>query len=451
MRGRISIKLKLTLWVTAFMVLTAAVCLGLILAVSGQVSRREAENLLTVTVREQIGGVHLSDGQLSLDPDFSFYKNGVYFLLYNKNRAMLSGQTPPGFPVGTPLENGIARPVSGEGGEFYVYDLWIPSGWEDGTWLRGAVQIPDGTQTAGQILTLFSIAVPVIVFLAAAGGYLIARRALRPIEQIAQAAESISGGKDLSRRIGMAERKDEIGRLAAAFDRMFSRLEQSFEAEKQFASDASHELRTPTAVIVAQCSYMEKYADRPEDYKEGVAVIRRQADRMTQLINQLLDMTRLDFGTRRLELADLDFSSFLEAACEEEDTGVRGISMETDIMPGIHAKIDGNLFSRVIHNLLENARKYGKENGWIRVSLKKEDGKMILKVEDNGIGIEAEYLDKIWKRFYQVNASRESGSGLGLGLSMVDQIVKLHHGTISAESRPGEGTCFTVILPDAFS
>ena len=76
---------------------------------------------------------------------------------------------------------------------------------------------------------------------------------------------------------------------------------------------------------------------------------------------------------------------------------------------------------------------------------------IILKVEDNGIGIEAEHLDKIWKRFYQVNASRESGSGLGLGLSMVDQIVKLHHGTISAESRPGEGTCFTVILPDAFS
>ena len=172
---------------------------------------------------------------------------------------------------------------------------------------------------------------------------------------------------------------------------------------------------------------------------------------MTQLINQLLDMTRLDFGTRRLELADLDFSSFLEAACEEEDTGVRGISMETDIMPGIHAKIDGNLFSRVIHNLLENARKYGKENGWIRVSLKKEDGNIILKVEDNGIGIETEHLDKIWKRFYQVNASRESGSGLGLGLSMVDQIVKLHNGTISAESRPGEGTCFTVILPDAFS
>ena len=102
MRGRISIKLKLTLWVTAFMVLTAAVCLGLILAVSGQVSRREAENLLTVTVREQIGGVHLSDGQLSLDQYLSFYKNGVYFLLYNTNRAMRSGQTPPGFPVGTP-------------------------------------------------------------------------------------------------------------------------------------------------------------------------------------------------------------------------------------------------------------------------------------------------------------------------------------------------------------
>ncbi|HIR05412.1 MAG TPA: HAMP domain-containing histidine kinase [Candidatus Copromonas faecavium] len=447
MRGRISIKLKMTLWVAAFMILTAGLCLGLVLMISGRVARREAVSVLTITAREQVSGVSLADGQLILDEDFSFYKNDVYFLLYNKNQALLAGQTPPGFSVSTPFENGVTRLAEGEDGNFYVFDLWIPSGWEDGTWLRGVMRAADGGQTEHQILAIFSLIMPVVILTAALGGYLIARRALRPIEQITMAAESISGGKDLSRRIGLRRGKDEVGRLAAAFDQMFERLEQSFEAEKQFASDASHELRTPTAVIVAQCSYLEKYAQQPEDYKEGVAVIHRQADKMTQLINQLLDMTRLDFGTRKLNLEEIDFSAFLTAVCEEEDTGERGISISMDIPGGIRANVDESLFSRVIHNLMENARKYGKEGGWIRVSLSCGEKTVILKVEDNGIGIDEAHLNKIWQRFYQVSTSRESGAGLGLGLSMVRQIVHLHGGEVSAESRPGEGSMFTVILP----
>ena len=475
MNGRLSIKLTLTLWFTAFMAITAGLCLGLILITSGQVPQKEAASRLDLTVRESISQVGISQGNLSLEPGFRFYRNEVYLLLYNSSGAMLTGQTPPDFPVDAALENGVTKEVSGDGESFYIFDLWIPSGWEDGIWLRGVTQSPDGSQMLGRIFTIFFLIMPFIILFAAVGGYLIARRALRPIKQITQTAESISEGRDLSRRLGLKAGNDEVGRLANAFDQMSARLEQAFETEKQFTSDASHELRTPTAVILAQCSYMEKYADKPEDYQEGVSVIRRQAEKMSLLINQLLDMTRLDFGTRKLQTEDIDFSAFLTVLCEEEDTGLRGIRMETQIAPGLHASIDPALFARVVQNLLENARKYGRENGWIQVTLRREDavfphgrsdsrqGKtplqqneaahpqnkatLRLDIEDNGIGISQEDLARIWQRFYQVNPSRESGSGLGLGLSMVRQIVQLHGGTAEAESVLGKGSCFTIRLP----
>ena len=447
MKGRLSIKWTLTLWFTAFMALTAGLCLGLILITSGQVARKETAERLDLTVRESIPLVNFSNGSLLLDPDFRFYQNNVYLILYNQSGAMLTGETPPGFPVDAPLKNGVTREVGENGESFYVFDLWIPSGWEDGVWIRGAAQSTSVSQMLGGILTMFFLIMPFIILFAAAGGYLIARRALRPIDQITRAAESISEGRDLSRRLSLKPGRDEVGRLASAFDQMFERLEQAFEAEKQFTSDASHELRTPTAVILAQCSYMEKYGEDPEDYREGIGVIRRQAERMSLLINQLLDMTRLDFGTRKLNTQDTDFSEFLSVLCEEQDTNLRNIRMETQIEPGIHAQIDPALFARVIQNLLENARKYGREGGFIRVTLRREAESIRLDVEDNGIGIRQEDLSRIWQRFYQANPSRQSGSGLGLGLSMVRQIVQLHGGTAEAESVPDQGSCFTVRLP----
>lgn len=168
---------------------------------------------------------------------------------------------------------------------------------------------------------------------------------------------------------------------------------------------------------------------------------------MSLLINRLLDMTRLEFGTRKLAKEDTDVSLLVETLCEEQDTGARGISLERDIKKQLHAQADAHLLSRAVMNLLENARKYGHDNGHIRVKLYDNGDNLILEVEDDGIGIAPEHQDKIWRRFYQVNSSRQAGSGLGLGLSMVRQIMRLHDGDIRVNSRPDAGSCFTVILP----
>lgn len=447
-RTGMSVKLKITLWFTAFMTIISAICLILILTIDSQVARNQAYRLLSDTVRGNVDKVRLAHNrQLALDDDFSFYKNGVYILLYNKNKALLSGQAPPYFPVDAELENGVTKAVSGSEDGFYVSDLWVPWGWEDGVWIRGAIQRHNSSQEAGSILFMFFLILPFIILSASLGGYLIVRRALEPIEQIAKTAGSITEGRDLTRRIGLSRGSDEALRLAGSFDHMFERLEHSFETEKQFASDASHELRTPTAVILAQCSYIRKYAGTEEEYLEGVAVIERQAQKMSLLINRLLDMTRLEFGTRKLAKEDTDVSLLVETLCEEQDTGARGISLERDIKKQLHAQADAHLLSRAVMNLLENARKYGHDNGHIRVKLYDNGDNLILEVEDDGIGIAPEHQDKIWRRFYQVNSSRQAGSGLGLGLSMVRQIVRLHDGDIRVNSRPDAGSCFTVILP----
>lgn len=447
MKRTLSIKLKLTLWFTGFMGLMAALCLGLILIISGTVARNETHNILSLTVRSNISEVSMDNGNLNLSSGFQFYTNDVYMLLYNKSGALLSGQTPPSFPVETELENGVTKYISVEDDGFYILDFWIPSGWEDGVWLRGVMKSRDSSQMVDSIFHIFSIILPFFILSAAIGGYLIVRKAMAPIARITETAGRISEGRDLTSRIGLPPGTDEVSRLSNAFDHMFARLEQSFEAEKQFTSDASHELRTPTAVILAQCSYAKKHADSMEEYQEAIDVIDRQAEKMSLLISRLLDLTRLDLGTQKLKKEPIDFSDMVHIICEEQNTGERGISLHAEIQDGITLSADPFLLSRVVTNLLENARKYGKENGSIWLRLTASDSQTTLEVEDNGIGIPPEHLDQIWQRFYQVNPSRESGSGLGLGLSMVRQIVLLHGGTISVRSKEGNGSCFTVCLP----
>ena len=442
----LSIKLKLTHWFTMFMAILAAVCLGIILLINGSVARNEAHQILTYSVRANIPEVSLENGRLTLSPDFNFYANNVSMLIYNKDMALLSGQVPPSFPVNTAAENGTFRLVDDGNDGYYVMDFWIPSGWEDGVWLRGVLANPGGSQSVGNIFTLFSIVLPFFILAAALGGYFIVKGALAPISRIARTAEAISGGKDLKSRIGTPGGSLEVNQLASAFDSMFERLEQSFEAEKQFTSDASHELRTPTSVILAQCSFVEKHGDDIEDYQEAIQVIDRQARKMSLLIERLLEMTRLDLGTQKLRVDRVDLSDMCTVLCEEQDTGERGISISTEIEDGVTVAGDQLLLSRVIVNLLDNARKYGKENGHIFLRLYKKKEFAVLEVEDDGIGIEKDRLEKIWQRFYQADGSRGTGSGLGLGLSMVQQIVRLHGGELSVESTAGAGSLFTVCL-----
>ena len=170
---------------------------------------------------------------------------------------------------------------------------------------------------------------------------------------------------------------------------------------------------------------------------------------MSQLIASMLEITRLDQGTQKVNWEYADLSDLVTVICDEQAmVARRGIRIGCAAEPDIFIDMDVFLMSRVVQNLLDNAFKFGIDGGWIHVALRRTDTGAQLTVQDNGVGISQEDLDRIWQRFYQADPSRQESAGLGLGLSMVQQIVALHGGTVAVTSAPGRGTTFTVTLPE---
>lgn len=443
---KISVKLKITLWITLLMTILFLFLVAFTLFISRTVVLSSARQQLVSTTRNSVGNISFSQGKLSTTEGFSFYQNGVSILVYSQAESLLAGQLPMSFTAKEPFQSGQVRTVEGASISYVVLDLWLPSSWEEGVWVRGLMEVPRNEQTTDNLIKIAAIALPVFILLTAVGGYLLVRRAFRPLERISATAQAMGEAKDLSRRIGLPPGRDEFSRLAQTFDQLFARLERSFEAEKQFTADASHELRTPVSIIKGACEYGLKYDETPEERQETLEMIARQAEKMAQLIGQLLSMTRLDQGTEGARLEPVDLGVLVEGLIRER--GYEEDKLFLSVSPGVQVRGDGALLSRLTENLVENAFKYGKPEGHVWVTVKSQGEEGILEVRDDGIGIPKDQQEKIWQRFYQVDPSRsDESSGVGLGLSMVRQIAQLHGGTVTLDSVEGIGSAFALHLP----
>ena len=427
-----SVKLKLTLWLTLLMTVLAGLLLAFMLFIGNVVASQTAMSQLSQTLQANWGQIGMTEGNLSFGDSFSFYRNGVTTLIYSQNEALLAGQIPVSFTAEEPFQSGITRTVTA-GEEQYLV-------------LRGLMEAPKNAQLAHNILLVVLLSFPVFLLLVILGSYWIVRRAFRPLEQIMATAEAINEAKDLSRRIALPEGGNEFFRLANTFDQLFGRLERSFEAEKQFTADASHELRTPLSIIKGACEYAEKYDETPEERQETIAMIHRQAVKMSNLIGKLLNMTRLEQGTEPVKLEYVELGGLLQALYEEQRYEQKRVSLK--LQENIVVQADGALLSRLAQNLIENGLKYGKPDGQVLVTLLRQQGEILLQVQDDGIGIAAEQQEKVWQRFYQVNPSRSDEKGAGLGLALVQQIAQLHGGYMTLDSTVGVGSTFTLHLPD---
>ena len=443
---RFSIKIKITLWYLLLMVIMMVMVLGFIVAISNSVTSQTAINQISAAVHSNLEQLDMTDGKLQVGEDFRFYQSGIYTVVYSSNETLLAGQLPLDFNEVEEFENGETRIVSVGDDDFYVLDLWRAFGWDNGVWVRGIMEVPESMTMIENLLMMAGVAMPLFILLSTLGGYWIAKRAFRPLEEIIATADSINEAADLSARIETPTGNNEFTRLAKTFDRMFERLEASFEAEKQFTADASHELRTPISVIKGACEYGMKYDETPEERQETITMIHRQAEKMSTLVSELLSMTRLDQGTERANFTEADLSALIKSICQEQ-TGECYI-LHCDIEENIIASIDVSLISRLLQNLLDNAVKYGRPDGSIWVSLCKREGEIQLSVKDDGMGIPAEHREKIWQRFYQADPSRSGDNGAGLGLSMVKKIAEIHGGYMSLESEEGKESTFTLHLPE---
>lgn len=442
-----SIKSKLTLWFTVSMILLACIMFGFISLASASVSLRDSQSVLHRIINEIAGEVDYDDGELDLDDDFKTYKDNVYSILAQENGAVITGYLPAERLMQIPFEHGSLKEIQAGGETYYLLDMKLSFSPEPDLWLRSVTPASGRTISTQTLRKTALIMLPVLIFLAAAGGYLLARRSLKPIREIRDTAESVAQSGDLGRRIEV-KTHDELGQLSDTFNHMFERLEENFNAERQFTSDASHELRTPVSVILAQCEYAFENASDEVELYECIGAIQRQGYRMSKLIESLLAFTRLEQHTQALQMLPENISVLTESVCDEQaEVPENNIELIKNIQPDITLNADAVLFSRMVSNLIRNAYRYGKEGGYIRVSLEEEGNTVQLTVEDNGIGIALEDLPHIWNRFYRADKSRSSvKNGLGLGLSMVRQIAQLHGGTASVESQEKVGSRFTIIF-----
>ena len=441
----LSIKTRVTIYFTLMMLLIVGLVMGTILIAGRGVISDSAEGTLLDVVHDEIDDVEYDDGYLDLD-ELDFYRHNVFVQVYGADGRLIGGAGAHDFAGSEEFRNGEIRSTTVDGEDYLVYDLFVPNDY-GGVWLRGLTAADNDFSAARVITILALVLLPVLVVITAVIGWFIARHAFKPVRQITDTVDAINDGTDLTARIGLHRGRDEIHRLAATFDRMFDRLERSFDAEKRFASDASHELRTPVAIILAECEYARQNAKTVEDYAESIEVVERQGRRMSGIINQLLSITRMDQGTQPISRERADFSELAEVVTDETvRAGGKQLNVEKDIAAGISAEIDVGLMSRLVQNLVENACKYTPEGGSVRVSLREQDGKLCLAVADTGCGIAKRDLPHIYERFWQADSSRGVDRGSGLGLSMVKQIAEAHGGSLSVESEPGRGSTFTFTM-----
>ena len=450
---RFSLKLKLTAMYSFFMVLVTCICLAILFSLSGKEILTSAQMHLKERVHESADEIELDADQNSFSLDFYSLDNNVYLALYDTGGNFLYGKVPPGLEQAPQFEDGKIQTVKSGTEQWYVYDVQYEMENGQEFYIRGVVSVTE-TQKEFLIAVRFAvILLPLTVILTALIGYRLIRRTLLPVRQMTETVQEIQKDGDLSRRIGVSQDtgKDEFYQLAGTFDGMLESLEQAFLRERQFTSDVSHELRTPVSVILAQCEASLNRTDLSEEQRKEILLIRKKAGEMSQMISQLLLLSRADQGRQQLNKEEINISELTEIIVEEQKMLAqrRKIEVHTEIEPDITGYLDESFYIRMLDNLISNAVSYGKEGGNIKVTLHQIPSGVRGTVEDDGIGISRDDQVHIWERFYRVDASRtgkEEGSHSGLGLSMVKWIAQAHGGNVRVESELGKGSCFTFEL-----
>ncbi len=449
MKRATSIKTRITIWYTSIMVVIIAVILSIVgvLSYSLAIDNIEKDVMLQVT--------EVSDRIVKREWDiFNNVENNKEFKnvsIYSPNGEYIVGQYIYDIS-NVALKEGKPRREKVDGKEYVIYDIYRRGG-PDGRgslWIRGTESLNSTILLGKTAFLIVLIIIPIMLLLAVIGGYYVTKKAFIPINNIIKTANEISMQNDISKRIYISPsaKDDELMHLSVTLNDMLDKIENLILQEKQFTSDASHELRTPISVILAQGEYLLEVA-QDEKEKELAENIVSKANQVSTLISRLLLLARMDQNRQKINKEKVDISLLVDIAVDsmKEFAKQKDISLLSNVEDGIMVEADESLLLSVITNLISNGIKYGKESGYVNVSAYKQDGKINIIVKDNGIGISKENLDKIWDRFYRVDDVRndEYGSS-GLGLAMVKSIIEHHNGEIFVKSKEGVGTEFRVTL-----
>jgi heavy metal sensor kinase len=315
---------------------------------------------------------------------------------------------------------------------------------------QAAAPLDDFYMALHRFATLLLVSIPILLFSAAAGGYWMSRRALAPVDQITHTARSISV-QNLSRRLLVPQTHDELQRLSETLNSMLERLEAAFKKIIQFTADASHELRTPVAVMRTRTELSLRKPRSADEYRETLAQVHSELEKTSELVERLMLLARADYGVEALQLSTTDLREIVREVCGQGKmlSAAKEIDFRQQIQEiPLWVKADAHALRRLFLILVDNAVKYTPQGGRVDVVVGQENGFAIGEVRDTGIGIAPEDLPNVFERFYRADKarSRESG-GVGLGLSIGRWIAEAHGGAIEVQSAPGDGSTFKLRLP----
>ncbi|MDY5230011.1 MAG: HAMP domain-containing sensor histidine kinase [Eubacteriales bacterium] len=444
-----SIKTRITIWYTTLMFVLIVVVLSLVGGLSYQLSIDSIEKNVVLQVTQVTE--RLSKRQPDVFEIFESKEEFKNVSIYEMNGKYIVGQYNYDV-VNIPFEESIPRRESIDGKDYIVYDTRTqgPPGRHGGFWIRGVESVSSTTLLGRSAIVIMLILIPLILLLTALGGYYITKKAFNPVNNIVKTANDISAQKDISKRIEIApdSKEDELHHLSVTLNKMLDKIENLIKQEKQFTSDASHELRTPISVILAQGEYLLDIA-KDEKERELAQTIVDKSKQVSKLVSRLLLLARIDQNRQKFNKEKVDIGVIIDVAVDsmKELAAQKDILLFSNVPEGTIVEADESLLLSAITNLISNGIKYGNESGHVSVSASKVGDKTEIIVADNGVGISEEHIDKIWTRFYRIDDVRndEYGSS-GLGLAMVKSIIELHGGEITVKSTPGHGTEFRIML-----
>lgn len=401
--------------------------------------------------------INMKDGHLVISDDFVYEDNQICKIILDVDGQIVSGEYPAAgmeeLPLSTDTRPAEIRTIRCGKEQYYVFDRFIiksDKNMDHKTMIavvRSVVNKRDISSNYQMLKNTSYLCAGIIMILVTLLSVLISRQIVNPIKQICDTAEQIGQEKDLSKRIEYDGRFKEIEILAQANNRMLDRLEEMFDKQTQFTSDVAHELKTPVAVVMAECQYARKHINNKAEFDEEIALIERQTNKTNQIITQLLQLSRLDQERIQINFEYADLWDIVEQVCENEKVkDNKNIDIRMHLEKA-EAWVDVGLIMIVIRNLISNAIKYSHRDSSVDVYLKKENKTIKIIVQDYGCGMTEEEKKQIFDRFYRADKARNS-EGFGLGLSISSKIMDIHHGKIKVDSEENRGSIFTLLLPE---
>ena len=369
------------------------------------------------------------------------------------------GEVPAGAVAA--LEAGrVAVRLDAPGGGWGLAPILAPDGLPAGGLLvqpltRTVTQEQRGTRRAFWQATAVTVAVAVALALVL--GALFTARLVRPVREVTRRVERLGEG-DYSERLPPAG-DDELGRLARAVNEMAARVEASVESlratdrlRRELVANVGHDLRTPLAALRVTLDEAERFADegRPGDAAAALAAARRQTDGAAALVADLFELSVLDRPDRALRLAPVPVGELVRDVAERHAPALRqsGLDFEVEIPTGLPTvEADGARLVRALSNLLDNARRHTPAGGTVRLAVAADGAGVAVTVSDTGVGIEPDALNRVFERYFRGTDARTRGAGTGLGLAIARAVAQAHGGTLTAESRPGQGATFRLAIP----